>query len=94
MQFEWDEEKNELNKRKHDGISFEIASRVFLDPYLIEIYDEKHSDDEDRSIAIGEVHKVLYVVFTERGEKKRIISARQASKTEEMLYYGNRNLYT
>lgn len=94
MQFEWDEEKDKQNQKKHNGISFEIASHVFADPYMIEIYDKDHSTEEDRFIAIGEVHKVLYVVFTERGENKRIISARQATKTEEALYYGNRKLYT
>ncbi len=42
MTFEWDENKNELNKKKHDGIDFEIAIRVFLDPKRIEKLDLKH----------------------------------------------------
>ena len=46
MKFEWDDEKNTINKKKY-GISFETASKVFADPYYIEIYDSEHSSDED-----------------------------------------------
>ena len=44
---EWDDEKNEINVRKH-GISFETAAYVFADENRIELYDELHSDEEDR----------------------------------------------
>ncbi|MBQ6479625.1 MAG: BrnT family toxin [Anaerolineaceae bacterium] len=88
MQFEWDEEKNRINKIKHDGISFEYAVRVFLDEKRIEWYDVNHSTlTEDRWNAIGMVHDVLFVVYTERGERTRIISARRATKEEEREYY-------
>jgi hypothetical protein len=88
MQFEWDEEKNRINKEKHDGIGFEYAVRVFLDDKRIERYDAKHSTlTEDRWNAIGMVGKVLFVVYTERSEKIRIISARRATKAEEQEYY-------
>lgn len=87
MVFEWDEEKNIINKRKHH-ISFETATHVFSDPNCIELYDFVHSDEEDRYIAIGEVCHVLFVVFTERGEKIRLISARMATDRERRLYYG------
>ena len=88
MQFEWDEEKNRINKEKHDGISFEYAVRVFLDEKRIERYDAKHSTlTKDRWNAIGMVQKVLFVVYTERGERTRIISARRATKEEECEYY-------
>lgn len=43
MLFEWDEEKNRINKEKHDGIGFEFAVRVFLDEKRIERYDALHS---------------------------------------------------
>ena len=43
MVFEWDNAKNEYNKKKHDGIGFEFAVRVFLDEKRIEKYDYKHS---------------------------------------------------
>lgn len=41
MKFQWDEEKNQLNKAKHK-ISFETAAYVFADPKCIELYDTKH----------------------------------------------------
>ncbi len=91
MTFEWDEEKNEENKIKH-GISFETASYVFDDPDYIEMYDFEHSDDEDRYIAIGKVGDILFVVFTERKDRIRLISARNASKREEDIYY-DQNIY-
>ena len=84
---EWDDEKNKINKKKH-GISFETAARIFLDKNLIDDYDEIHSDFEERIKVIGRVGKILAVIYTERGEKYRLISARQATKKEEDLYYG------
>ena len=49
MTFEWDETKNVINKRKHNGVSFEIATRVFLDDKRIEKYDALNSTvDEER----------------------------------------------
>ena len=86
MTFEWDEEKNNINKEKH-RISFETASHVFDDPYYIEMYDFEHSVDEDRFIAIGKVGEILFVVFTERKESVRLISARLATEAERRVYY-------
>ena len=86
MVFEWDEEKNILNQRKH-GISFETAAYVFTDENYIEMYDFEHSINEDRYIAIGRVGDVLFAVFTERKEKIRLISARLATEAERRLYY-------
>lgn len=86
LKFEWDEEKNKINKEKH-GISFETAAYVFDDVHYIEMYDFEHSIDEDRFIAIGRVGDLLFVVFTERGENIRLISARLATETERRLYY-------
>ena len=79
MKFEWDEEKNQINKRKHK-ISFE-------DENYIEMYDFEHSIEEDRYIAIGCVGDVLFVVFTERKDNIRLISARLATESERRLYY-------
>ncbi len=83
---EWDDEKNRSNVIKH-GVSFETAALVFADEHYIELYDEDHSQDEDRYIAIGVVDQVLYVVHTIRGEVIRLISARVATKEEKRLYY-------
>ena len=88
MEFEWDEEKNRENQAKHD-LSFEEATELFLanDDYL-EIFDEVHSDEEDRFIAIGPIVRgVVLVVWTERDEDTiRIISARFATKREQGRY--------
>ncbi len=85
MKFEWDEDKNKANIEKH-RISFEYAALVFEDPHYLEMYDFEHSIDEDRYIAIGMVDALLFVVFTERKDNLRIISARLANAVERRLY--------
>lgn len=85
MEFEWDEEKEKRNIQKH-GISFETASLVFNDEHRLEYYDREHSIDEDRYITIGIVHKILVVVYTQRCERYRIISARLATASERRFY--------
>jgi len=88
--FEWDENKNELNIFKHE-VSFEEASTVFDDDYAVTLFDENHSDDEDRFILIG-VSKnslELTVCHCYRGKNEdivRIISARKANKIEHEIY--------
>ena len=92
MRFEWDENKEAINIRKH-GIDFRTAALVFGDNNRIEYYDESHSIfGEDRYITIGiSVNTTLImVVYTERNENViRIISARLANKQEEVMYYDN-----
>lgn len=95
MCFELDDEKEKCNIAKH-GIDFETAARVFADENRIELYDAAHSNEEDRYITIGMIGKVMYivtVVFTERNEAIRLISARKATKQERRLYndYSQRN---
>lgn len=84
---EWDDNKAEINRKKH-GISFEKAAEIFLDEFLIDDFDEEHSYYEERIKVIGMVDKVLVVIYTERGEKYRLISARLANKREVKKYYG------
>ena len=79
-------DKNRINKAKH-GIDFNIAIHVFDDENRIEIYDYEHSIDEDRYNTIGLVHDILFVVYTERKDSLRIISARLATAAERRLYY-------
>ncbi|MCD8119140.1 MAG: BrnT family toxin [Lachnospiraceae bacterium] len=86
MEFEWDEVKNQQNIAKH-GIDFETAMMVFNDDNRLEIYDSEHSQDEDRYNTIGMVHDVLFVVYTERQERVRLISARLATARERSIYY-------
>lgn len=89
MTFEWDKNKNLINQKKQDGISFEYAARVFLDSKRIETLDENYSDEsEERYNVIGCVERIVFVVYTERGENNiPIISARRATPKEEKLYY-------
>lgn len=87
LQFEWDSEKAAINIRKH-GVSFEVAANVFYDEKRIEIFDEMHSIEEDRYITIGSANDILFVVYTERSPKIRIISARLATARERKIYYG------
>ena len=73
--------------------SFEsLCFGIALLSSITEMYDFEHSIDEDRYIAIGKVGELLFVVFTERKEKIRIISARIASEEEQKIYY-DQNLY-
>ena len=51
------------------------------------MFDFEHSIDEDRYIAIGRVGDIIFVVFTERKQRIRIISARLATESERKLYY-------
>ena len=88
LKFEWDEEKEKVNLKKH-GVPFKTAAKVFLDENRIEIYDEVHSIEEERYITIGLAGEVLFVVYTERRPRIRLISARLATERERKVYYGN-----
>ena len=58
MIFEWDDHKEQINIAKH-GIDFKTAARVFQDEFRIEIFDELHSDIEERYITIGQINEPL-----------------------------------
>jgi hypothetical protein len=85
--FEWDEEKDKTNEKKH-GISFHEATSAFSDSYSLTIHDPLHSENEDRFIIIGYSMKnrLVVVVYSERGNKIRIISARKATRKERLQY--------
>lgn len=89
IRFEWDENKNEINKRKH-GVSFEEAATVFGDADGLMISDDEHSDEEDRFILLGFslTAKLLVVChcYRETDTVIRIISARKANRSEERQY--------
>ena len=84
---EWDENKNQLNIKKH-GISFQTAALVFADEERIEYLDKLHSQTEERYVVLGCVQGILYVVYTMRNEYARLISARMATAYERKIYYG------
>lgn len=90
--FQWDDEKAEINKRKH-GIRFETAAKVFQDENRILQKDEQHSRDEDRWQIIGEVNGILFVVYTEREDSTRLIMARKATPRERNDYYARKKIY-
>jgi hypothetical protein len=89
IEFEWDEGKNESNRKKH-GIWFEEAQQAFDDPSGLVFYDEDHSSHEDRFLLLGlsGSSRVLVIVFCKRNKGKivRIISARKATKKEIKSY--------
>jgi uncharacterized protein len=86
-EFEWDAGKAESNLEKH-AVSFEAARRVFFDVFALERCDFDSEPGEARYVISGMVDDViLTVVYTERGERTRIISARKATKHEQREYY-------
>jgi uncharacterized DUF497 family protein len=87
MKFEWDAAKAAENRRKH-GVSFDEATEAFRDHDAVLLFDERHSDKEDRYIIIGHSRKgrLLTVVYAERDGKARIISAWKATKAEAAVY--------
>lgn len=89
IKFEWDENKNEINKKKH-GLSFEEAREVFGDENAILFDDPDHSLDEDRFLIIGTVKssKICIVnhCYRDNDNVIRLISARQATKNEKRIY--------
>jgi uncharacterized protein len=87
MQFEWDENKNSQNLKKH-GISFEEAREIF-DGIIFTSIDERFGYGEIRETSIGAIQGVVIitVVHTEREGIIRIISARKATPKERKKYY-------
>lgn len=90
IRFEWDENKNTINKKKHH-ISFEEAQTVFYDAEALVIDDPEHSEDEERFIILGLSKKanLLVVCHCYRSSETiiRIISARKATTTESRHYH-------
>ncbi len=92
MRFEWDVGKNRINRRKHGGLDFETAARVFNDSKII-LVEDRIVEGEQRWHAIGAVSEaLLLVVHSYREDKEhgeeiiRIISAREANQRERRIY--------
>jgi len=90
--FDWDANKARTNLTKH-GVSFRLATSVFRDPLALTIFDDEHSDDEDRWVTLGRAQngQVLVVVHTSEDLSStqlhlRIISARRADPAEVRDY--------
>jgi len=92
MRFEWDEHTNDLNRRKHAGIDFELAARVFADPFLM-LRKDRVVEGEQRWHAIGAVQRavllVVHVYVQEKDDDEetiRDITARTADARERRCY--------
>jgi uncharacterized DUF497 family protein len=87
MDFEWDPRKAARNARKH-GVSFAEAATVFADPLSVTVEDPDHSSREERYIIIGwsNRQRLLMVAHAERGNRVRIISARELTRLERETY--------
>lgn len=88
MKFEWDPQKAQSNQVKH-GVRFEEAISAFDDPRALIATDSKHStEDEKREWIIGETDSksIVVIIYTDRGIRRRLISARPASRKERKMY--------
>lgn len=90
LNFEWDESKNDINKKKYH-ISFEEARTVFYDDNALLIDDPEHSETEDRFIILGTSSQANLLVvchcYRQSDTVIRLISARKATKSESAQYY-------
>lgn len=90
IQFEWDKNKDLINRKKH-GLCFEEAKEVFDDDDAILFDDPDHSVGEERFLIIGMIRsKKICIVshcFRDNGNVIRIISAREATKNEKNVYW-------
>jgi len=95
ISFVWDPRKNLSNQAKHGGIDFEEAKSVFYDEFARVIYDPLHSQEEDRFIILGLSSKLRVLVvchcYRESDLIIRLISARKATKKEELSYEEHRH---
>jgi len=87
MDFVWSRAKAVANERKH-GVTFAEAITVFGDSLSLTGFDPDHSDDEDRFITMGDSAsgRLLVVVHSDRDDRVRIISAREATRRERKDY--------
>ncbi len=85
--FEWNSDKAKSNFGKH-RVTFEEAVSAFRDPFALTVDDPEHSETEDRLILMGlsERQRLLVVVYVERGDALRLISARVADPDEKREY--------
>ena len=86
LDFEWDEQKALSNLAKH-RVSFAVASEVFNDPFAVDIEERSLHYAEVRRRIVGVIYGLcLTVIYTERNDIIRIISARKASRAERREY--------
>jgi uncharacterized DUF497 family protein len=84
---EWDDAKAAENWRRH-GVTFQQGAKVLRDPFAVEWIDDRDDYGEERINLLGMCEGViLHVTHTERDERTRIISARRATRHEQVHYY-------
>ena len=85
--FDWDESNREKNWEKHGVLASECEEVFFNFPLLLQT-DSTHSQNESRYYVLGHttVGRRLFIAFTIREEKIRVISARDMSKKERKIY--------
>ena len=88
LEFDWHDAKADANLQSH-GVSFDLAMTVFRDPFAVERLDDREDYGEERFVIIGmaEGNVVLFVAYTEREGRIRIISARRATQYEQDDYF-------
>jgi uncharacterized DUF497 family protein len=87
VEYEWDPEKDRINRRLH-GVSFAEASTVFLDPLAATVPDNRFAVEEFRFRTTGYTvtNRLIIVAHTDRGDRIRIISAREVKTRERRQY--------
>jgi hypothetical protein len=88
LEFAWHDAKAEANLQAH-GVSFDLAKTVFEDPLAVERLDDREDYGEERFVIVGMAAGgvVLFVAFTEREGRMRIVSARRATQNEQDDYF-------
>ena len=87
MKISWDSKKAATNSKNHDGVTFEEAQHVLLDPYALS-REDSDAEDEQRFVTLGMGSKgrILMVVYTYREETMRLISAWKANEPQRRRY--------
>ena len=86
MIFEWDENKNISNIKKH-GIDFNDSAKIFSNPMVTKV-DDRKDYNKKRWIGLGRLgNTIVILAYTKRGKNIRIISIRKANKSERKIYY-------
>lgn len=85
MEFEWDERKARTNLRRHK-VDFADAATVFEDERALTVADDAPDEERYATVGLDPLGRVLVVIYTVRGERIRLISARRATRKERTEY--------
>ncbi|NJL64168.1 MAG: BrnT family toxin [Methylacidiphilales bacterium] len=86
MEVEWDPNKADINLKKH-GVRFSDAEAVLFDPNALS-FEDTTAQGEQRFVVIGMDHlwRLLVLIYTNRDNRVRLISARPATRSEKLIY--------